>query len=237
VCYNIAFLTKRQETYEKRYGARFQSSPLPPVYHTSGFAHPEVPVLTSEQPGVIQTITWGFVPEWAKDLPAAVKFSNQALNARAETVFEKPMFREAILHRRCVVVVDAFFEHQHIGKQTIPYGIFHTDASPIGFAGIYSYSRQCQVGGFSILTVQANETMQHIHNANGSEAARMPLILPLGMEKEWLSARNKDQIASFFLPYPAELLTCYPVARLSGKNYPGNIASIWDRVEYPSLPA
>lgn len=233
MCYNIAFLTKRQETYEKRYGARFSLPPPTPVYHSNGFAHPIVPVITCDSPRSIQLIPWKFIPHWAKDLTTATRLSRQALNARTETVFEKPMFRESIIQRRCVVLIDAFFEHQHISGQAIPYRIFHADDTPMSVAGIYSYSLYSSEGGFSILTVEANQTLAKIHISKRTNEARMPLLLPPETEQVWLESDSRESITSFFLPYSDDLLCAHTVGKLSGKEYQGNVPGIWNKVYYP----
>ena len=81
-----------------------------PVYSTSGFCCPELPVITDENPSKISHLRWGLIPSWTKDIESAMRFSQQTLNSRAETIFDKPMFRNLIISKRCLVIVNGFFD-------------------------------------------------------------------------------------------------------------------------------
>ncbi len=90
---------------ETRFGATFvQSESFRPVYSASAFTFPSMPVITNEAPNQVSLLNWGLIPFWIKDESAARRIRQRALNARAETIFKKPMFRQAIMAKRCLVL-------------------------------------------------------------------------------------------------------------------------------------
>lgn len=147
----------------------------------NGFEFPEKPIIRKHD---ILNMQWGLIPHWAKDKSIA-KYN---LNARSETVFDKPSFREAILKRRCLVPANGFVEWQHIEKVKQPWLIKLKNREDFCFAGIWeSYLHPIDntvLETFSILTTDANPLMARIHNSK----KRMPVILPTDeMEDEWLT--------------------------------------------------
>ena len=128
MCYDKQYHARKTYKYAERYSNdpkeiahyREQLSTFQPAYCVSGFSHPLAPVITNEKPNDIQALRWGLIPFWCKDLPTATQLSNQTLNARGETIFEKPAFRAPAAKRRCLITcVDGFFEHHHQGKKKI----------------------------------------------------------------------------------------------------------------------
>lgn len=173
-------------------------------------------------------LRWGLVPKWARDLA----FGNRTINARGETVADKPAFRDAWRRRRCVIPADAFYEWQAkagAGKQ--PYAIARSDDAPLIFGGLWESwtSPEGQiVETFAIITVAANEAMAPIHD-------RMPVILGLDDVALWLGERTGD-VAALLRPCPAAWLRSWKVSRRV--NAPGNDdASLLQTVaETASLP-
>ena len=156
---------------------------------------------------------WGLIPSWADD-PA---IGNRMINARAETVAEKPAFRKAFQSRRCLVISDGFFEWRREGKHKQPYFIRMRDDRPFAFAGLWE--RWGRGGGpiesCTHLTTEPNELVAPIHD-------RMPLILPESAYDLWLDPAVKDprKLQELLIPYPAEEMEAYPVSTLV--NSPGN---------------
>ena len=155
--------------------------------------------------GFNQLAKWGFVREDWKN--ARIRPQN---NARLETADEKPMFRDSFRARHCLVLADSFYEWKTLanGKKQ-PYRIMLKSGEPFAMAGIYARGHDHQFGEaenttvtFAILTTTANEIMQPIHE-------RMPVILPLGREKNWLPPNPSGMFV--FPPFPSELMTAYPV--------------------------
>jgi putative SOS response-associated peptidase YedK len=102
-----------------------------PLNHASGFTHPELLIYTDRSPYFPEVATWGLVPHWTKDIEQQNKLWNGTLNARGETIFEKPAFRDAALHHRCIIYVDGFYEHHHKAGKTYPYFVHHNQKLPL----------------------------------------------------------------------------------------------------------
>jgi putative SOS response-associated peptidase YedK len=146
----------------------------------NGFEFPVRPVIRKHD---ILDMKWGLVPHWSKD-PGMAKYN---LNARSETVFDKPSFREAIVKRRCLVPANGYVEWQHIGKEKKPWIISLKNSDDFCFAGIWESwinpMDRSVLESYTILTTAANPLMARIHNTK----QRMPVILPTEeMEQEWL---------------------------------------------------
>src|SRR5690606_246616 len=110
MCYNYSLKTPAKDL-EKRYRATLESVEIySPVYHTSGLTYSKLPVITNDQPGTIQLFNWGLIPFWNKDKAKALQARTNTLNARCDTVFEKPSFRSSISSKRCLVPATGFFE-------------------------------------------------------------------------------------------------------------------------------
>lgn len=205
MCFHLS-ATAAAKTLEARFKANFADADLfEPSAAMNAFAHPKLPVITGEDPGRFDLFNWGLVPSWVKDEGMAKKLMNSTLNARVETAFEKPSFREAMRFRRCIIPADAFYEWNHVkleGKvkvEKVKYKIA-TDQEIFAFAGIWDTWQDWN--GFSILTMSANPLMANIHNT----AKRMPFILKPENEMKWLDMerRNKEDLDELILPYPEE---------------------------------
>jgi putative SOS response-associated peptidase YedK len=141
---------------------------------------------------------WGLIPSWASD-PAV---GNRMFNARAETLSEKPSFREAFRQRRCLVVADGFYEWQRSGRRGKPLRFTLKSGRPFGFAGLYETWMAPGKGPIhtcTIITTTPNELMRPIHD-------RMPVIVEKGAEQFWMDpgSRNPKELLAILKPYPAE---------------------------------
>jgi putative SOS response-associated peptidase YedK len=173
-----------------------------------------MPVITNEEPTQVALLNWGLIPFWVKDESTALRIRQQALNARAETIFTKPMFRHSIVAKRCLVLVDGFFEWRHENKKSYPYYIRLKDNQPFALAGIWdrwlNHITGNELRTFSVITTEANLLMAQIHNTR----KRMPVILSREVEKRWLMMDLKsDEIMSMLKPYDASAMQAYPVDR------------------------
>jgi putative SOS response-associated peptidase YedK len=151
-------------------------------------------------------LRWGLIPAWAKD--AAI--GNRLINARAETVAEKPAFLSALRRRRCLVAADGFYEWQRTGQRKQPYFIRLRDDRPFAFAGLWESWEgpdSSQLESCTLLTTEANELMRPIHD-------RMPVILPADGYRAWLdpTVEQPEQLLPLLRPYPAEELTAEAVS-------------------------
>ena len=147
----------------------------------------------------LDLMRWGLVPYWAKD----IKIGFKTINAMAETVDTKPMFREAFQRRRCVVPVEAFYEWKKLGpKEKQPYALALADRGLMALAGLWENWKSPAeewIRSFTIVTTTPNELCAEIHN-------RMPVILPSETWPAWLGEEpaDADQLKALLAPYPAE---------------------------------
>jgi len=205
-------LSVNATTLEARYNAAFPGSEdFTPVTRGNAFAGINWPVITGDNPGTIEMLGWGLIPSWVKDGDTAKKLRQQTLNARSETIFEKPSFRSSIKNKRCLIPSTGFYEWQHEGKKKIPWFIKMKEQEVFSMAGIWDEWVNTETGeiyrGFSILTTAANSIMERIHNTK----KRMPVLLTVRNEKNWLSENGiKENLLPFFVPAPDEIMN--PVA-------------------------
>ncbi len=165
-------------------------------------------VVQREGVNTLEKMRWGLIPVWAKD-PA---IGSRMINARAETVGEKPSFKRPLKDRRCLVVANGFYEWQKTGQAKIPMFIRLKSGQPFGFAGLYDVWTSPEgeaVASCTIITTSANDLMQPIHD-------RMPVILPKSQESTWLNPaiQRADDVLPLLVPYSAADMEAYPVSRL-----------------------
>ena len=178
-------------------------------------------VVEEDEKRKLEMFHWGLIPSWAKD-PA---IGNKMINARAETVSEKPSFRKAFRVRRCLIVADGFYEWQKTTNGKQPYYIRMEDDSPFAFAGLWeSWQNGTEIRSATIITTDANDVVAPIHN-------RMPVILHPEDYELWLDPDfdEKEPLTTLLKPYPAEAMDAYPVSRSvnsPSNNEPGIIESV-----------
>ncbi|MEP2670416.1 MAG: SOS response-associated peptidase [Cyclobacteriaceae bacterium] len=247
MCYEIRTSTLSQQQYVDRYGDSVDPKELErvfdgsqPTYHASGFDHPDLPVIINQSPANIQLLNWGLIPHWTKSIEDVVRIQNQTLNARAETLFEKPAFKESVVSRRCLIIADGFFEHHHKNGKTFPYHIQMKNNEPMSLAGIWDTwnGEGMERTTVSIVTTRANPLMSRIHNnPKMSEGPRMPLILPKENEMDWLNLSVSDakDLEHFTLPFNESLLEAYTVPKLKGKLAVGNTVKAITKYDYQEL--
>ena len=184
-----------------------------------------LPVVTGSEPDRMRGQQWGLIPSWADEA------STDLINARAETLDEKPSFADSFERRRCLVPADGFYEwvDRSAGKQ--PYRVAFEDDRPFAMAGVWSRweppARQTGLGefdggdvsadpdpveSFAIVTTEPNELVADLHH-------RMAVILEADAESTWLHG-SVEEAAELLEPYPAAELTAYPVS--TRVNDPGN---------------
>ena len=149
---------------------------------------------------------WGLIPPWAKD----ASIGSRMINARAETVAEKPAFRDALKRRRCLVLADGFYEWQKTGGTKRPMRIVMRTGEPFAFAGIWSVWKDpagSRIESCAIVTTTANDLLRPIHH-------RMPAILPEELEALWLDAPYDRYfpLTELFAPHPADAMKAYEVS-------------------------
>lgn len=171
-----------------------------------------LPVVRQRPSGerVIRRLRWGLVPSWAKDEAIATKL----INARGESVAEKPSFRAAFRRRRCIVPANGFYEWQQIAGDKQPFYIHPVEGEFFGLAGLWErWTRPAdgeELDTFTIVTTDANAAMRPLHD-------RMPVILAPRDYAAWLSgATPADQVQGLVRPCPEAGLAAYAVSRAVG---------------------
>ncbi|MDI1234461.1 MAG: SOS response-associated peptidase [bacterium] len=169
-----------------------------------GFVHPNTPVVTSAQSNTIIDLEWGLIPSWAKDK----SIQKNTLNAKIETLSEKPSFR-SVLDRRCLVIVNGFYEYQWLdekGKKKQKYLITLPESDLFCLAGLWSEWIDKSTGEvlqtFTIITTEANALMREIHNTK----QRMPVVLTPDNEEAWLHGQNIELFAHPQVELKAEMV-------------------------------
>jgi putative SOS response-associated peptidase YedK len=206
---------------------------VPPEYPTSNFPPSwnvaptdNLPIVRYDAKAGSRTLDlmrWGLVPYWSKDL----KIGFSTINAMAETVDKKPVFREAFERRRCIVPVDSFYEWKKLDAKTKqPYAIALADRSLMALAGLWETWRSPvneTIRSFTIVTTRPNELCGELHN-------RMPVILPPHTWQVWLGEEPADpaQLKALLVPCAGEM-TCWPVSQRIG-NVKNNDASLIEPV-------
>jgi len=239
MCYDIKASLEAQLNRARRKGdekaiAEILEKLIPisdvPIYHASGFQHPKLLIYTNRSPDFPEVSIWGLVPHWIKDREHLQKFWNNTLNARGETIFEKPSFRTSARSYRCIIYVSGFYEHHHFNNKTFPFFVYHKNNEPLALAGLYSDWTDKETGEiintFSIVTTEGNSMMSKIHNNPKLKGPRMPLILPSELEDKWLGPVEDDldvkELQELIRAFPDDALEAYTVHRLRGKEYLGN---------------
>jgi putative SOS response-associated peptidase YedK len=206
------------------------------LYHASGFDHPNMFIYTSASPKEPIMATWGLVPNWSSDKEA---IWNKTLNARGETIFEKPAFKESALSKRCIIFLEGFYEHHHKSGNSFPYFIKVKEKEIFAVAGLWSewLNNNGEIlRTFSIVTTIGNALMAKIHNNPKLTEPRMPLILDEVMQEEWLKDDlSMVDVIALIQPLSSEELIAHPVGPIKGKSAIGNKPNVTEEVKYALL--
>jgi len=200
MCGRFSLITNLEEIRK-----RFRLKQLKLNWNPSYNIAPTQKVLAVQEEGgerTADTFTWGLVPHWAKE-PELGKL----INARGESVAEKPSFREAFQNNRCLIIADGFFEWKREGGGKQPYYIRLEDGSPFGFAGLYDTWRgeREELRTCTIITTQPNTLLKPIHD-------RMPVILRREDEDVWLGMGEPEKLTGLLKPYPSGELVAHKVS-------------------------
>jgi putative SOS response-associated peptidase YedK len=192
-------------TFPGQFAPRFNIAPTQPVL-----------VIPNDDQNTADFYVWGLIPMWAKD----PSIGNRLINARGETLEEKPAFRSGLKYKRCLILADGFYEWKGAeGKKVkTPFFIHMKDRKPFAFAGLWDSWNSPDgslVKSCTIITTEPNELTGIIHN-------RMPVILHPRDYAKWLdpSPQTPDQLKPLIKPFPADLMDAYPVSTLV--NTPAN---------------
>lgn len=201
MCYHYQ-LEEEAERLEELFNAVFESESPYEKNHFNAFNFPRTPVIANSKPDLIQEYYWGLIPSWAKD----DSIRKYTLNAKVETLQEKPSFKN-VINNRCLVLADGFTEWQWLdpkGKKKQAYVITLPDEEPFAFAGLWSEWMNPADGQsiftYTIVTTEATGLMAEIHNSK----KRMPIILSKEQESEWLAKINHKEFSHNQIELKAE---------------------------------
>lgn len=168
-------------------------------------------------------LRWGLVPFWADDSTIGYKM----INARAETVAQKPAFRKAFAHRRCLIVADGFYEWKKTNGRKQPFLVHRKDDQPFAFAGLWERweGESERIESCTIVVTEANELVKPIHD-------RMPVILHPADYEVWLdpACEDKETLQGMLSPFPSAELEAYPVSPMVN-NPKNDVEDCVERVE------
>lgn len=192
-------------TFPAKFAPRFNIAPSQPIL-----------AIPNDAKHKADFFIWGLIPSWAKD----PSMGNRLINARGETLAEKPSFRGALKYKRCLILADGFYEwkSQPGTKTKIPHFIFLKSRQPFAFAGLWDEWHSPDGGSVrsaTIVTIAPNELMATLHN-------RMPVILPPSAYAQWLdpAPQTPDRLLPLLQPFPAREMDAHPVSTLV--NSPAN---------------
>lgn len=176
----------------------------------------KIPVILNEAPDEVSLARWGLLPSWSKE--EKTKYS--MINARAETLLEKPAYKRLIQKNRCLIIADSFYEWKKINDKKVPYRIMLKNGELFAFAGLWDLWEKegNAIISCSIITTTPCKLLEPIHD-------RMPVILPKAREREWLADVPTDKAMGQLQPYPSDDLKCYEIS-LKVNNPSNNSADI-----------
>ena len=200
-------LAQDYEELKKRFGLDFKDFEMKPSYNIApGQANP---VITNGSGRSIKAMNWGLIPHWAKDPKIAYKM----INARSETVAEKPSYRDAFKSKRCLIPASGFYEWQKSAldpKKKTPIHIRLKESELFAFAGLWSLwkNSESEIFSYTIITTEANDYLKEFHD-------RMPVILNQSDESKWLDHNTPtEELQNIMLPRDDNRLEAYEVSKL-----------------------
>lgn len=196
-------LTTEEQQLNEFFNLAGGESPYVPRYN--GAPTQQLAVITDQVPNRLQYFRWGLIPFWAKKVPKHI----QLINARAESITEKPAFRQIFKSKRCLIPADGFYEWVHQGKK-VPWRFTMVNGAPFAMAGLWDVwkdEKNQEISSFTIITTTANELMAPIHD-------RMPVILDREGSQKWLEDTEPVILQNLLKPFPVDKMKAY---RVSGK--------------------
>lgn len=200
MCYQTRLIKKKEEIAYRFNIEVEELRDIEEFEFCKAFDYPKTPIITNTEPNKISMYNWGLVPEWANDL----SFRHYTLNARIETLDEKPSFKD-VIQNRCLIIADGFYEWKWLtksGSRKEKHLITLANDQLFAFAGLYTQWKDFDgsiLNTYTMVTTQANSLMSEIHNTK----KRMPIILKKEDEQKWLAG---EDYKSYAFPYEQNLI-------------------------------
>ncbi|QMW06055.1 SOS response-associated peptidase [Spirosoma foliorum] len=239
MCYHKSLVVSAPEL-EKRYEATMPASAhFQPVYHANAYQFPAWPIVTHQEPGRFQMMHWGLIPRWTKTNDDATEIRTRTINARSETIYDKPSFRSsAQAGKRCLIPVTGFYEWHTKGSKKFPFYITATDQKIVSVAGLWDEWPDPETGElkmtYTLLTTDANSLLAEIHNSK----KRMPCLLTAEAEHAWLhdNLSEKEALALLEKQYPTSRMHSYSISkRITSRSEPSDVPEVMAPSNYPEL--
>lgn len=221
-----------KNTFQVKFGEQFERR-----YHVGAFENIKLPVITNRDPSQVQLFTWGLIPFWVHDEKTASEFKDKTVNARAETLFEKPAFRSSAGTKHCLVIADGFFEWRYYNGKNYPYYIKLKDQHVFSMAGLWDHWVNTRNGqeiySYTIITTEANPLLAMIHN----KKKRMPAILDKKDERKWISkSLTHDETLALLQPYDENRMIAYTISKfITTQDKDVNVPEVVEPFHYDAL--
>jgi putative SOS response-associated peptidase YedK len=207
------------------------------IYHVGAFENKKLPIITNEKPDQVSLFHWGLIPFWAKDEKTALEIKERTVNARSETIFEKPSFRHLAGKKHCLVLADGFFEWRWFKGANYPYYIRLKSHEPFAIAGLWDIwinkETNEEICSYTIITTEANPLMAMIHN----KKKRMPAILNKNDYFKWIHKDlNKEKTMELLKPFDQNQMEAYTISKvITNKEEDPNVAEVIKPFNYNTL--
>lgn len=196
--------TRKPEELLSRFGLKETSVELVPRFNIA--PGQDAPVIINDGKQTLKMMKWGLVPSWAED----PTMGNKMINARSETISEKPSFKGLLTKRRCLVLADGLYEWSSINREKFPIRFVLKTREAFAFAGLWDSWKKPDGGEletFTIITTEASNVVRLFHN-------RMPVILKTKDEQTWLGVKDPGDLLALLKPSSSRMMESYPVSRL-----------------------
>lgn len=239
MCFHKSLAVSAPEL-EARYEATMPAAAnFGPVYHVNAYQFPAWPILTHQESGQFQMMRWGLIPRWTKSGDDAAEIRTRTINARSETIYDKPSFRSAAQGgKRCLIPVTGFYEWHTLGSKKFPFYITMTDQKITSIAGLWDEWPDPETGELSrtytLLTTDANPLLAAIHNSK----KRMPCLLTPDAEHAWLhdDLSESDALALLANQYPDSQMHSYSISkRITSRTEPNDVPEVLQPSDYKEL--
>jgi putative SOS response-associated peptidase YedK len=221
-----------KKTYQVKIGTNFNRR-----YHVGAFENIKLPVITNENPKQVELFNWGLIPFWIKDEKSAKEIRERTVNARSETIFEKPAFNNSAGKKHCLVIADGLFEWRYYQGKNYPYYIKLKNRDAFAIAGLWDGWNNKAIGdtiySYTIITTEANPLMAKIHN----KKKRMPAILRKEDESKWISnSIDKEESMALLKPFDEKEMEAYTISKMiTTKGIDPNVPAVLKPFQYNNL--
>jgi putative SOS response-associated peptidase YedK len=193
--------TKSKQEIKKRFNVKKVPDGIDNLFNIA--PEQNIPAILNESPDEVSLARWGLIPSWAKE----EKTQYSMINARAETLLEKPAYKRLVQRKRCLIIADSFYEWKKVNGKKFPYRIMLRDDDLFAFAGLWDLWEKegKSIISCSIITTSPNKLCEKIHD-------RMPVILSPKFEKDWLSDIPIEKILGMLKSFESDAMKCYEIS-------------------------